>query len=336
MSFPLRLGYKAAAEQFGPVELLELAVKAEAAGFDSVMASDHFQPWRHHDGHAPFSLSWLGAAGARTNRILLGTSVLTPTFRYNPAVVAQAFATLGCLFPGRIILGVGSGESLNETPVTGGEWPPFKERFGRLKEAVQLIRQLWTGERVSFEGSYYKTRLATIYDRPNPLPPIHVAAGGEKVAEYAGEIADGFICTSGKGMPLYADVLLPAVARGAEATGRNHQAIEKTIEIKVSFDLDRGRALADTRIWSALSLSPEEKAGIDDPMEMERRAEAVADRAHERWLVSDDPDEHLEQLAPYLDLGFTHLIFHAPGNDQARFLDLYSKLVLPRLRARWG
>src|SRR6478736_693956 len=139
----LRLGYKASAEQFGPTELAGYAVLAEQAGFDSVFISDHLQPWRHDGGHAPAALPWLGAVGARTSRILLGTSVLTPTFRYHPGVVAQAFATLGLMNPGRMILGVGSGESLNEVPL-GQTWPAGPERFARLKEAVMLIRTLWT------------------------------------------------------------------------------------------------------------------------------------------------------------------------------------------------
>src|SRR3984885_7164688 len=161
----LRLGYKASAEQFGPNELLDFSILAEQRGFDSVFVSDHFQPWRHTGGHAPFSIAWMGALGARTSRILIGTSVLTPTFRYHPAVVAQAFGTLGSLFPGRVILGVGTGESLNEAPL-GVEWPDQKERFARLKEAVTLIQTLWTEDRVTFDGAFYRTRNATVYDRP--------------------------------------------------------------------------------------------------------------------------------------------------------------------------
>src|SRR5947208_218538 len=146
---PLKLGYKASAEQFGPRQLLNYAVEAEECGFDSVWMSDHFQPWRHTNGHAPQAFVCLGALGERTKRIELGTSVLTPTFRYQPAVVAQAFATLGVLTPGRVILGVGSGESLNEVAVTDADWPPAKERLARLRESVQLIRRLWTEELVS-------------------------------------------------------------------------------------------------------------------------------------------------------------------------------------------
>jgi coenzyme F420-dependent glucose-6-phosphate dehydrogenase len=333
---PLKLGYKASAEQFGPRQLLDFSVEAEQCGFDSVWISDHFQPWRYTKGHAPFALSWLGALGERTQRIVMGTSVLTPTFRYQPAVVAQAFGTLGVLFPSRVILGVGSGESLNEVAVTGGDWPPTKERLARLREAVALIKKLWSEDLVTYEGEYYKTLDATIYDKPDQPVPIYISAGGPVAAKYAGRVGDGFICTSGKGEELYRDQLLPAVAEGAKAAGRDPESSERTIEVKVSFDTDLDRAYADTRIWAALALPAEDKAGIHDPREMEKRAEKVADQAHKRWLVSNDPEEHIEQIRPYIELGFTHLIFHAPGDDQSRFLQLYAKEILPRIRQRWG
>jgi coenzyme F420-dependent glucose-6-phosphate dehydrogenase len=199
----LKLGYKASAEQFGPTELLQFSRLAEETGFDSVFISDHFQPWQHHGGHAPFSLAWLGALGALTSRIIIGTSVMTPTFRYHPAVVAQAFATLGVMFPDRVVLGVGTGESLNEVPSTGMTWPGFKERFARLREAVTLMRRLWTEERVTFEGQYYHKQGATIYDLPAAPVPIYIAASGALIAKYAGRMGDGLICTSGKARALY-------------------------------------------------------------------------------------------------------------------------------------
>lgn len=336
MTHPLKLGYKASAEQFAPRQLLNFAIEAEQCGFDSVWISDHFQPWRHTDGHAPFAFSWLGALGERTERVLLGTSVLTPTFRYQPAVVAQAFGTLGALNPGRMILGVGSGESLNEIAVTGGEWPPAKERLARLRESIELIQRLWTEEMVTFEGKYYQTSKATIYDKPEQPIPIYISAGGPVAAKYVGRVADGFICTSGKGDALYREQLLPAVAEGAAAANRNLASIENTIEVKVSFDTDRAQAMEDTKIWAALALPAEDKVDIHDPREMEAKAVTVADQAHRRWLVSNDPEEHIEQIRPYIELGFTHLVFHAPGNDQSRFLQLYAKEILPRLRKRWG
>jgi len=333
----LRLGYKASAEQFGPSALLDYAVLAEQLGFDSVFISDHFQPWRHTGGHAPFSMAWMGAVGARTQRIVMGTSVLTPTFRYHPSIVAQAFGTLGLMFPGRIILGVGTGESLNEVPATGLPWPEPKERTARLKEALTLIRELWSGERVTFAGQYYRTEKATIYDRPDPMPLIYVAGAGPLISRYAGQSADGFICTSGKAPELYRDTLLPNVAAGVQLAGRRSTDVDLMIEMKVSFDTDRSRAMEDTRHWAALALSPEEKMSVEDPLEMERLADQLsAERAARRWIVSTDPDEHIERIRPYLELGFRHLVFHAPGPDQPRFLKLYAQQVLPRLRAQFG
>jgi coenzyme F420-dependent glucose-6-phosphate dehydrogenase len=333
----LKLGYKASAEQFRPRELLEFSVHAEAVGFDSIMVSDHFQPWRHTGGHAPFSFAWMGALGERTSRAIIGTSVVTPTFRYHPSIVAQAMGTLGELYPGRVMLGVGTGESLNEVPATGIDWPPFKVRFARLREAIELMRRLAREDRVSYEGEHFSTENATIYDRPEVPVPIYVAASGAVAARLAGRMGDGFICTSGKPPELYTDTLLPAVAQGLEKAGREADGFEYMIEMKVSFDSDRARAMNDTRHWAALALSAEEKVGVEDPMEMEKLADALpVERAASRWIVSDDPDEHVERMAETIALGFTHLVFHAPGPDQRRFLDLYSKQVLPRLRERYG
>jgi coenzyme F420-dependent glucose-6-phosphate dehydrogenase len=331
----LRLGYKASAEQFPPRRLLDLAVAAEDAGFESVWTSDHFQPWRHTDGHAPNALVWLGAAAQATRRVILGTSVLTPSFRYNPAVVAQAFATLGCLAPGRVILGVGTGESLNEIPV-GIDWPEQGERFARLKESVTLIQQLFRDEFVTFEGEFFRTRNATIYDRPEQPVPIYIAASGPAAARLAGRIGDGLICTSGKGPELYTDTLLPAVEEGAGKAGRDAAALGRMIEMKVSFDTDRARAMEDTKLWSALALPGEQKVGVEDPREMEILAKSVEDVAYRRWLVSSDADEHVEQIATYVAFGFDHLVFHFPGNDQEAAIARYEELILPRLRARFG
>jgi coenzyme F420-dependent glucose-6-phosphate dehydrogenase len=333
----LRIGYKASAEQFAPRDLLDFAVETEAAGFDSVFISDHFQPWRHTGGHAPFAMSWMGALGARTSRVQIGTSVLTPTFRYHPSIVAQAFGTLGSLFPGRIILGIGTGESLNEVPATRTEWPELKERFARLRESVDLMNRLFREERLTFDGTYYKTENATIYDRPDVPVPIYVAGAGPMIAKFAGRVADGFICTSGKAPELYSETLLPNVAAGLEAAGRTPDSIDRMIEMKVSFDTDRQRALEDTRFWAALSLSPEEKMSVEDPLEMEKLADNLPiERAAKRWIVTNDPDEMVERIRPYVDLGFRHLVFHAPGSDQKRFIRLFSEQVMPKLRKTFG
>ena len=332
MTIPLRLGIKASAEQFDPRALVDLGIAAERHGFDSVTVSDHFQPWRHRGGHAPFSLAWLAAVGERTERIMLGTSVLTPTFRYAPAVVAQAFATLGCLYPGRMILGVGTGEALNEI-ASGfhGSWPDFSERLKRLREAIVLIRRLWSGETVDESGDFYTVSGATVYDVPEQPVPIYVAAGGPVVAKFAGSIGDGFICTSGKGMDLYTEKLLPAVARGA---ADRQDPLDRMIEVKISYDRDPDRARENTRFWAPLSLTPEQKHSIGDPREMEAAADALPiEQVMRRWIVASDPDDAVAQIAPYVDAGFSHLVFHGPGHDQERFLEQLAEDVVPRVRA---
>ena len=334
MSLPIKLGYKASAEQFSPRELVEYTVAAERHGFDSVVVSDHFQPWRYTGGHAPWALAWIGAVGERTSRVQIGTSVLTPTFRYNPAIIAQAFGTFGELYPGRVFLGIGTGEALNEQAVGLKEWPEFKERFARLRESVDLMRKLWTEDRVTFEGEYYRTVDATIYDKPSEPIPIYVSAGGAVVARYAGRAGDGFICTSGKGVELYTETLLPAVKEGADKVGRDVNNIDKLIEIKLSYDPDPWLALNNTRFWSPLSLSAEQKHSLSDPKDMEAAADALPmDQIAKRWIVASDPDEAVEKIKFYTDLGLNHLVFHAPGHDQLRFLEVFERDLAPRLRA---
>ena len=335
----ITLGYKASAEQFGPRALVDYAVMAERYGFESVAVSDHFQPWRYTGGHAPFAIAWAAAVGESTSTIRIGTSVTTPTFRYNPAVLAQAFATLGMLNPDRVWLGVGSGEALNEIAAGwngagGEEWPDFRERFARLRESVRLMRALWTGDRVSFDGDYYATHGASIYDVPTDGIPIYIAAGGPTVAKYAGRAGDGFIATSGKGRELYTDQLVPAMKEGLALSKRTVNDIDRMIEIKISYEETAERAMENTRFWAPLSLSKEQKHDITDPIEMERAADALPiEQVAKRWIVGTDPDAIVAQVKDYVDWGFNHLVFHAPGHDQERFMQLFSRDLAPRLRA---
>ena len=330
----LKIGYKASAEQFGPRDLVEYAVRAEEVGLDSVWVSDHFLPWRHEGGHAPSALTWMAAVGERTRRVQIGTSVTTPTFRYNPAVMAQTFATMALLYDNRIILGAGTGEALNEIAVSGMEWPEFKERFARLREAVRLMRALWTEDDVDFEGDYYTLVNASIYDRPEKPVPVYIAAGGPVVARYAGRSGEGFICTSGKGMDLYTEKLIPAVKEGAEKESRSFDDIDRTIEIKLSYDRDADAALENTRFWAPLSLTAEQKHTVDSAEEMERLADELPiEQVAKRWIVASDPDEAVAQIKPYLDAGLNHLVVHGPGHDQERFLTQFAEDVVPKLRA---
>ncbi len=203
----------------------------------------------------------------------------------------------------------------------------------RLAEAITLIRLLWTQERVDFQGDYYEVSRATIYDRPEQPVPIFVAASGPLAAKLAGRVGDGFICTSGKDPELYR-TLLGKVHEGAEAAGRDPSAIRRQIEVKVSYDRDLDYAYKACHWWAALALAPEQKEGVEDAIEMERLADANADNAHTRFIVSDDPQDVVERIGAYLDLGFEDLVIHAPGADQLRFLEQFTQDVLPALRER--
>ena len=330
----MRYGYKASAEQFAPAELLELVALAERVGLDSAFISDHLQPWRHEGGHAPNAVAWLGMALERTSSLVLGTSVLTPTLRYHPAVVAQQFATLGQVHPGRLILGIGTGEALNEQ-VIGVEYPELRERFARLRESVRLIKQLWREERVEFEGDYYRTTGATIYDRPATPIPIYVAGGGPATTKYAARFADGHICTSGKGDEYYRDTIVASLEEGLAQQRRDSAEVDRMIEIKVSYDRDADAALANTRFWAALTLTQEQKHAVHDPIEMQRLAEELPiEQVAKRWIVGSDASAVAGAIAHYVELGFTHLVFHGPGDDQRRFLEQFSEDVLPLLPPR--
>jgi coenzyme F420-dependent glucose-6-phosphate dehydrogenase len=196
---------------------------------------------------------------------------------------------------------------------------------------------LWSEDRLTYEGTFYSTANATIYDRPESPVPIYIAAAGPVMAKFAGEHGDGFICTSGKPWELYTQTLLPNLHAGLEQAGKASGACDRMIELKLSFDTDRDRALQDTRFWGALALRPEEKLNVEDPLELERLADALpVERAASRWIVSNDPDEAVQRIGKYVELGFNHLVFHAPGPDQGRFLKLFGEQLAPRLRATFG
>jgi coenzyme F420-dependent glucose-6-phosphate dehydrogenase len=256
--------------------------------------------------------------------------------RFHPSLIAQAFGTIACLAPGRVFLGVGTGESLNEVPALDIEWPRFAERLGRLREAIELFQLLWREERVTFQGRWYRTRRATIYDRPPEPLPILVAAAGAHSARAVGAVGDGFITTSGKPRALYLETLLPAVSEGARAAGRDPASLEHLLEVKVSYDSDYERALAECEFWAALALPAEDKQGVDDPLELEQRAAQAHVHAASRFIVSNDPAEQVARISEYVEMGFRHLVFHSPAADQERFLGLFAADVLPRLRERYA
>jgi len=328
----LKIGYTASLEQYQPQFLLNLVTHVENAGFDSIWCSDHFHPWFHTDAAGGFAWVWIAAALERSSRLHIGTAVTCPTLRYNPAIVAQAFATLGALYPGRAFLGVGTGEAMNEIPV-GCQWPPFKERVARLEEAIKVMRLLWSESFVNFKGQYYRLRSANLYTKPLKPIPIYVAASGPTVAELAGRLADGFLT-----VPLqeqyYKEVIFPSLEKGARQVGRDSREIDRAVEVYVSYDEDYDKALSSVRCWAATSFPFMFKFPIYDPREIESYGNLVGDEQLKKsWLIGTQPEDHIKHIERYLKLGFTNIHITSSSPDEIRTVKMYGKHVLPYLKS---
>ena len=322
-----RLGFVLSHEQFPTGDLVGFAAAAEHAGFASVWASDHTQPWQRNEGHSMFPWSTLESVGDRTSRLVHGTGVTCPLYRHHPSQVAQAFASLAVRSPGRVFLGVGAGEAVNELSSTGrfGRYP---ERHDRLIEAVTLIRRLWTGEKTSFTGRYYRTQSLKLWDLPSKAVPIYIAASGPKSAYLAGRYGDGWITGS-------ADFMKPALreafARGAAAAGKDPDAMPKLVE---TFVVVGGRTDAEqaARLWRFTVNPWGDLLYVPDPARIQQLAEKrwTLPQVYGRWPVSTDPAVHLAALRPLLKMGATPYI-HSGQADQRRVIEFYGRHVLPHL-----
>lgn len=329
---PMQIGWKAGPEQYQPVELLEYAVAAERAGFDTLDVSDHFQPWSEA-GHAAFTWTWLGAAAARTERIRLGPGVTCPILRYSPAIIAQASATLGVMAPGRAYLALGTGEALNEYAATG-QWPGYEERQARLREAIEIIRGLWSGEEVSYRGQYYTTEKARLYTRPDRPIPLYVSATVPgSSAEFAGQYGDGLWSVGGNPPEVYEE-LIATFVQSARAAGKDPSSMPRGIELNVVYGDDLDAGIAEMQKYWAGSFVPalfDQK--IYTPSMSEQNGAVVgADTIRQKCCVSSSAEEQAQFAQQYLDLGFNELYIHSAGPDQAGFIERYGKDVLPRIR----
>jgi len=326
---PPVVGYVASHEQFAPSDLIEYAIAAEKAGFDALWVSDHFHPWQDNQGHCAHAWITLAAMGQRTERLLLGTGITCPIYRYNPAEVAHAFASLGVLYPDRVFLGVGTGEALNEVPAGGG-WGPYRERAERLAEAITLIRRLWTEDWVSLEGRYYRLEGAKLYDKPARPVPIYVAGAGPKSARLAGQYGDGWI-TDAPTLTGRKDVVL-AFEEGARAAGKDPTAMPRLVEPFVIVG-GREEALEVARLWQFHAV-PNEVLDMSDPRRIQRYAEenSTPEQEMAQWMISTDPKAHLDTIRRLVDAGATHVFVHSAQRDQRRFIDFYGREVLPALR----
>ena len=328
----LQLGWKAGTEQYAPVELLEYAIEAEQAGFDSISVSDHFHPWSE-SGEACFAWTWLGAAAASTSRIALGTGVTCPILRYHPGLVAQAAATVACLAPKRgCFLGVGTGEALNEYSATA-QWPSYKKRQAQTAEAIELIRALWTGDKITHRGTYYQTRHAKLYTRPRDPIPIYVSTMTPNSARFAGEYGDGLVTVGGEESETYRNIL-QNFETGARAAGKDPTRMPRMIEIGVAYTDDQEKAIEyRKKYWAATFVPALFTERIYSPKLAEENGKAVGSEIiKEAVCISADSRDHIELAERYIDLGFDHLIFHSAGPDQRAFLEKYGREVLPQLR----
>ncbi|MBM4401237.1 MAG: TIGR03557 family F420-dependent LLM class oxidoreductase [Crenarchaeota archaeon] len=330
VQLPLILGYKTCHEQYQPDVLLKHAVLAEKYGFETLWTSDHFHPWAHTGAAGGFAWVWMASAAEKTKNMRVGTAVTAPILRYHPAIVAQAFATLAVMYPNRIFLGLGAGEALNESPL-GYVWPPPGQRVDMLEEAITVIRKLWTDKFVNFEGKYYRLRNANLYTKPDRPIKIYVAAGGSRVAELAGRLADGLLL--GSGNLERSKQLFQAFENGAKKAGRDPSSLEKVVEILVSHDENYEAALKSCRFWASILLPPTIKFNAYDPREMESQGRLIDDESiARRWMIATTAEEHIKGIEQYVKAGFNHLYFVSSSPDETKFIKFYGRNVLPYLR----
>jgi coenzyme F420-dependent glucose-6-phosphate dehydrogenase len=324
----VHFGYRAVAEQFPPQKLLGWVVLAEKHGFEFSMVSDHFHPWFHDGGHASFAWTWLASAAERTKTIKLGTGVTTPIYRYHPALIAQAFATLGVMYPGRISLGLGTGEAMNEVPLSG-KWPNFGERLARLEESLKLIRALWESEDfVNLKGEYYVLKDAHLYERPSIEIPIYVAASGSRTAYLAGTYADGLYTTPGTDEVVTQNVLLP-FRDAAKKMGRNYNDLRKLIMLNISWDIDHEKALNSILRWRATAYPGVFSKGIWDPRKLDQIAKSVkASDIAKRWIVCTTLEECIPEIERYMRLGFDEIEIRSCSPDEEIFIKKFGKEIL--------
>lgn len=328
-----RIGYAAMLERFHPTEVLELAASAERNGFTGVMAADHFQPWVPAQGQASFVWNVLGALGQTTTGDL-GTGVTAPTFRWHPAMVAQASATLAAMYPGRHWLGLGSGEALNEH-VVGRYWPEAPERINRMFEAVDIIKKLFSSglnnRDVKHDGHYYKLESTRLWTMPDAAPEILVATAGPVTAKRAGRTVDGIITENGPTEKI--GTLLERFALGAREVGRDPATMPKVLRLHLSWAPTDEEAMRNAVLEWPNGGMRFPKSDIRSPFELEQIAKMVRPADFEgRMLVTADLDAHRAGIQRYLDLGFDRIYLHNVGRNQREWLEVFGRDVLPKLR----
>jgi coenzyme F420-dependent glucose-6-phosphate dehydrogenase len=325
------IGYAAALEQFDPTELLRYCELAEEHGFGGVMAADHFQPWVPRQGQSAFVWSWMAALGVATKRLTFGPGVTCPSFRYHPAVVAQASATLGAMFPGRFWLGLGSGEALNEH-VVGGVWPEAHVRLKMMQEAIDIIKKLFSGKLARHDdGEYFTMERVRLWTLPEQPVPIFVATAGPVTAKWTGQYCDGLITPGASHEKLR--MLIEKFEEGARASGRDPSKMPKLLQLHMSW-----AETYDEALQNALDQWPNggmafPKQDIRSPEDFAEMAKLVRPENYKnRMLISPDLAEHREAIQQFIDLGFDEIHVHNVGRNQEQFIKGFGEQVIAKLR----
>jgi coenzyme F420-dependent glucose-6-phosphate dehydrogenase len=328
----LSIGYAAMLEQFHPTEAVALSALAEQHGFTGVMAADHFQPWVPQQGQSAFVWEVLAAIGERTKGDF-GPGVTAPTFRWHPAMVAQASATLGAMYPGRHWLGLGSGEALNEH-IVGGYWPEAPERINRMFEAIEIINKLFTasiaGKDVKHSGQFFKLESTRLWTMPPVAPEILVATAGPVTAKRAGRHVDGLITV---GAPLAKiEGLFAKFEEGAREAGKDPSTMPRVLQLHMSWAETDEIALTNAMTEWPNGGMKFPKGDIRSPFELEQMAKLVRPEDFEgRLVISSDPDVHRAYIQSFIDLGFDRVYLHNVGRNQKEWIEVFGRDVLPKL-----
>ncbi len=323
-----KIGYAAMLEQFHPTELLTYCQKAEAAGFSGVMAADHVQPWTPDQGQAAFVWSFMTAAAERTKGDV-GPGVTCPSFRQHPAIIAQAAATMAAMYPGRFWLGLGSGEALNEH-IVAGYWPEVAERINRMFESIEIIRKLFSGKDVKHAGDFYKMETLRLWTMPDKPPPIYVATAGPVTAEKTGKFCDGLITVGAPEEKI--EGVFQRFEKGAREAGKDPATMPKILQLHLSWAPTDEEAMANAmKEWPNGGMKFP-KADIRSPNDFAQMAKIVRPEDFKgRMLISSSPDAHCKEIQKFIDLGFDQVYLHNVGRNQAEWIDVFSKEVLPKL-----
>ena len=282
-------------------------------------------PWWDSGASGGAAGPWMGAALARTTKLAIGTGVTAPILRYHPAIVAQVFATLAYMFPQRVFLGVGRGEALNEVP-TGNSWPTNKEKFSRLKESIKLIKKLWTEDWVNFDGEFYSVKDSKLYTKPARPIPIYIAGLGEQSAELAGKEGDGFVTNELDTIKIR-DTLFPAVKKGCAKSEKDYEQLEKILFIPASYNENKQKAIESIRFWRGSMIKAFFDVDVHDPRKIEENGQAIDDDSLEKKLfVISDEEEGVKKPKPYLDIGFTEIVFTNSSPDRRQFVDIVTRI----------